>query len=129
MNNQAGSMNGDWQDICTDCAVGLLALVAEVAFDDSQVSVESAELSLCVFCGLVSPWSRQRWNDVGEFFDDVSADSGTVFHPGLAIPHDLVIGTVEDNVKSVSWQLPDRAVELGKSAAFVMVTTVVDTFA
>ena len=102
MNGSAGSMNGDRQVVRSDCIVSLLALVAEVAFDDSQVSVESAELFLCIFRGLAFTRPRQRWNYFIEFFDDVSTDSGTVFHPGLSIPYDLVVGTVENNVKSVS---------------------------
>ena len=126
MNGAVVPMNGDRQVDQEDCVVGLLVRAAEVVFDDSQVPVESAELFLRIFGGLVFAWSRQRWNYFVEFFDDVPADPCTVFHPGFAIAHDLVVGAVEDDVESVSWDLADRTIQLRKSATFVMITAVVN---
>lgn len=103
-------MNSEGQVAHRACAVDLLTLVVEVDFDDSRASIEPAELFLRIFRGLASTWPHQRWNYFVKLFDDVPADSGTVFHPGLSIACDLVVGTVDYDVKPVSRHLPDRAI-------------------
>ena len=126
MNGAVVPMNCDRQVDQEDRVVGLLVQAAEVVFDDSQVSVESAKLFLRIFGRLAFAWSRQRRNYLVEFFDNVPAHPCTVFHPGFAIPHDLAVRAVEDDVESVSWDLADRTIQLRKSATFVMITAVVD---
>ena len=86
MNGAVVPMNGDRQVDQEDRVVGLLVQAAEVVFDDSQVSVESAELFLRIFRGLAFTRPRQHWNYFIEFFYDVPTDSCTVFHPSLSIP-------------------------------------------
>ena len=110
------------------CMRWLWVEVAQVAFNDSEVPVEPEELFLCVFRVIAPTRPGQLWNYLIEFFHDIPACPGTVFHPGLPVSDYLVMWAVENDVEPVPWNISDRTVQLRETTTFIMLTAVVNTF-